>query len=109
MGAIQDQAVMARRRMQLHALRARHFAAAADAGPLVRELDALRRLGATHERAGLVDLVHKLEALLARGGSRIGAQHYLAAIDDAILADTPRLPPGTEQALLASVAVRAVF
>lgn len=79
------------------------LARTASLSDFVTELDDLRKLADSHGMPCLSDLAHQIEALAANGWSVTLADHYFAAMDAAIAADSMDLK--AQQAVMASVAV----
>lgn len=96
-----------RRHLRLRVQRLPALARSAKLVELVTEIDRLRRLAQHNDMPCVVDIAHRLEALAASGWSLTIADHYFAAMDDAIAGDA--FDPMAHQAVLASVAVHRMI
>ena len=103
MSSRQDRLRMARQHIGPRIDRLPALSRAANLAEFVGELDQLRRLADAHDMPCLSDIAHQIEALAAHGWSRNMANHYFAAMEAAITADT--LDKDAQNAVLASVAI----
>lgn len=72
----------------------------------VAEIDDLRKIADSYDMPCLSDMAHSIENLAANGWSVTLADHYFAAMDAALLADS--MDVAAQRAVMASVAIYRV-